>query len=163
MPHAEPPASLGGVNLHVNDGLFSPSEVALMRVSRTDEPLDVLRERYQADGYVFLKGLIPRGDVLKAREAYFASLAHTGVLRPGTVNVEGIFNSTKAPTDYPGIGAGQDALERSPLAAAFVIHASTIKHDAQGRIRVGTDLRFVDSSRPWDTRWDKHYEMGDGV
>ncbi|POS79079.1 phytanoyl-CoA hydroxylase [Diaporthe helianthi] len=333
MPHAEPPTppSLDGVNLHVNDGLFSPSEVAQMRVSRADQPLDVLRERYQADGYVFLKGLLARDDVLKAREAYFAGLAHTGVLKPGTTNVEGIFDSAKPATDYPGIGAGQDALEMSPVAAAFVdgalaqhtawwywneegrgfaqnpalrefverftgwgdkalpvkrtllrnntpgnraigvhydqsflrygeptaltawvpmgdismegggliyledgvklgeeienefsrkakeagmsdeemrnafnsnmmstgflcdgplefgrkhgrrwlatayeagdvvlhqshaIHASTINHDARGRIRVGTDLRFVDSSRPWDTRWDKHYEMGDGV
>jgi hypothetical protein len=104
----------------VNDGLFSPSEVAQMRVSRPDEPLDVLRERYQADGYVFLKGLLPRDDVLKAREAYFASLAHTGVLKPGTTNVEGIFDNAKPPTDYPGIGAGQDALERSTVAAQFV-------------------------------------------
>ncbi|KAH8765404.1 hypothetical protein F5883DRAFT_99655 [Diaporthe sp. PMI_573] len=333
MPHAEPtaPPSLNGASLYVNDGLFSPSEVAQMRVSRPDEPLDVLRERYQADGYVFLKGLLPRDDVLKAREAYFASLAHTGVLKPGTTNVEGIFDNAKPPTDYPGIGAGQDALERSTVAAQFVdgalaqhtaawywneegkgftqhpalrgfvekftgwgdktlpvkrtllrnntpgnraigvhydqsflrygeptaltawvpmgdisiegggliyledgvrlgeeienefsrkakeagmsdeemrnafnsnmmstgflcdgpqefgrqygrrwlatayeagdvvlhqshaIHASTINHDPQGRIRVGTDLRFVDSSRPWDKRWDKHYEIGDGV
>lgn len=91
-----------------------------MRVSRADEPLDVLRERYEADGYVFLKGLLPRDDVLKAREAYFASLAHTGVLKPGTTHVEGIFDGAKPPTDYPGIGAGQDALERSPVAAEFV-------------------------------------------
>lgn len=91
-----------------------------MRVSRADEPLDVLRERYQADGYVFVKGLLPRDDVLRAREAYFASLAHTGVLKPGTTHVEGIFDGAKPPTDYPGIGAGQDALEKSPVAAQFV-------------------------------------------
>lgn len=30
------------------------------------------------------------------------------------------------------------------------IHASTINHDKEGRIRLGTDLRFVNSSRPWD-------------
>lgn len=44
MPHAEPPAppSLQGVNLYVSDGLFSPLDVAQMRVSRPDEPLDVL-------------------------------------------------------------------------------------------------------------------------
>ncbi|KAK2614128.1 hypothetical protein N8I77_000981 [Diaporthe amygdali] len=333
MPHAEPPAqpSLHGANLYVNDGLFSPSEVAQMRVSHPDEPLDVLRDRYYTDGHLFLKGLLPRADVLKAREAYFANLAHTGVLKPGTSNEEGIFDDSKPPTDYPGIGAGQDALEKSTVAAQFVdaalaqhtaewywneagkgftqhpalrefverftgwgdktlpvkrtllrnntpgnkaigvhydqsflrygeptavtawvpmgdiglegggliyledgvklgeeiendfsakakaagmsdeemrnafnsnmmstgflcdgpqefgrkygrrwlatayeagdvvlhqshaIHASTMNFDPAGKIRVGTDLRFVDSSRRWDKRWDKHYEIGDGV
>lgn len=43
------------------------------------------------------------------------------------------------------------------------IHASTINYDPENRIRLGTDLRFVDSSRPWDTRWNKHYEFDDGV
>lgn len=43
------------------------------------------------------------------------------------------------------------------------IHASTINTDPEGSIRVGTDLRFVDSSRPWDTRWNNHFEFGDGV
>ena len=31
------------------------------------------------------------------------------------------------------------------------IHASTINHDTNNVIRLGTDLRFVDSTRPWDT------------
>lgn len=43
------------------------------------------------------------------------------------------------------------------------IHASTINNDPEGRIRVGTDLRFVDSSRPWDSRWNKHFDFGDGL
>ena len=30
------------------------------------------------------------------------------------------------------------------------IHASTMNYDPDNIIRVGTDLRFVDSSRPWD-------------
>lgn len=43
------------------------------------------------------------------------------------------------------------------------IHASTINHDPENRIRLGTDLRFVDKSRRWDTRWSKDYTFGDGV
>jgi len=43
------------------------------------------------------------------------------------------------------------------------IHASTINHDPEDRIRLGTDLRFVDGLRPWDTRWSKDYTFGDGV
>ena len=32
----------------------------------------------------------------------------------------------------------------------FQIHASTMNYDPRNVIRVGTDLRFVDKSRPWD-------------
>lgn len=31
------------------------------------------------------------------------------------------------------------------------IHASTMNYDPDNVIRVGTDLRFVDASKPWDT------------
>jgi hypothetical protein len=30
------------------------------------------------------------------------------------------------------------------------IHASTMNYDPRNVIRVGTDLRFVDASKPWD-------------
>lgn len=40
---------------------------------------------------------------------------------------------------------------RRLLANQDKIHASTINHDPDGRIRLGTDLRFVNSARPWDT------------
>lgn len=49
------------------------------------------------------------------------------------------------------------------LHTSYTIHASTMNYDPNNVIRVGTDLRFVDSSKPWDTRWDKHYEFDDGV
>jgi len=43
------------------------------------------------------------------------------------------------------------------------IHASTINNDPDNVIRLATDLRFVDSSRPYDTRWTNYYQVGDGV
>ena len=43
------------------------------------------------------------------------------------------------------------------------IHASTINRDTDNKIRLGTDLRFVNQSRPWDTRWVNDYAFGDGV
>lgn len=33
----------------------------------------------------------------------------------------------------------------------YKIHASTINYDPENVIRLGTDLRYVDQSRPWDT------------
>ncbi|KAI5924117.1 hypothetical protein F4810DRAFT_719378 [Camillea tinctor] len=113
MPKADspPPAiqpTIEGVPLHVNDGLLAPEEVALLRVSYPSEPLDVLRQRYETEGYVFLKGLIPRSEVLSARESYFQSMAPTGVLAPGSAPVEGLFDPAADPANYPGIGAGAD-------------------------------------------------------
>ncbi|KAH6689470.1 hypothetical protein F5X68DRAFT_274636 [Plectosphaerella plurivora] len=46
---------------------------------------------------------------------------------------------------------------------AYAIHASTINHDKNNIIRLGTDLRYVDSSRPWDTRWSNILRNGDGL
>ncbi|KAK6223571.1 phytanoyl-CoA hydroxylase [Colletotrichum tabaci] len=343
MPHAESlhatsPPTINGVHLHVNDDLLSPDEVELLVQSRPTDDLDVLREQYRQNGYLLVKGLIPREDVLSARESYFRSLAPSGVIKPGTSPRDGIFDDAKSPADYPGIGAGsvknaapgetdQSALFTSaalrahteawyagsddgatrgfcnhPALAAFVarltgwgadntlavkrtllrnntpgnraigvhydqsfmrygeptsmtawvpmgdvrlegggliylrdgerlgeqmedefaakaraagmsdeetrnafnanmmatgflsegpadfgrrygkrwmvsayeagdvvfhsahmIHASTKNYDPEGRIRLGTDLRFVDKRRPWDTRWDKHYSFNDGV
>lgn len=114
MPHATespPPAagaqpSLDGKYLYTNDGIFQADEVAPLPPSYPDEPLETLRARYDRDGYIFLKGIIPREDVLKAREAYFRGVAHSEVLKPGTEPVEGIFDPEKKARDYPGIGAG---------------------------------------------------------
>ncbi|EAT91293.2 hypothetical protein SNOG_01644 [Parastagonospora nodorum SN15] len=292
--------------------------------------MDEIRQRYSEDGYVLLKGLLPREDVLKAREEYFKMLRPSGVLKPGTEPVDGIFDSEKDSSDYPGIGAGavggngrpgaetaetfvnlaleahyaewyketfckhpalkdfiarmtgwgadtlgirrsllrnntpgnkaigvhydqiflrhgeptsvtawvpmgdigltgggliylenghtlgreieadfarkaaesgltddearnafnQNMLSTGLLADGpkeysdtfqkrwlvtsyeagdvvlhnpFAIHASTLNFDPNNVIRVGTDLRFVDASKPWDTRWDHDYQFGDGV
>ncbi|UKZ74720.1 hypothetical protein TrVFT333_002390 [Trichoderma virens FT-333] len=341
MPHSKVPTTasshtIHGVQLHVNDGLLAPTDVCEMRISYPTEPINELYRRYKDDGYVLLKGLLPRQDVFAAREAYFASLASTGILQPGTAAVDGIFNSSASTSDYPGIGAssldvktdtnnpagrfveaavkthtepwyngsekdgiagfcnhpilrdfvanivgwGKDILtvrrtllrnntpgnraigvhydqifmrygeptavtawvpigdvriegggliyleggdqvgremeeefsrkakaagmsdqetrnafnanmtstgflSESPrefardrgrkwLVSAYeagdvvlhtphMIHASTINHDPEGRIRLGTDLRFVNSKRPWDKRWDKDFALGDGL
>lgn len=110
MPHASSPErdvpSFEGQKLYVNDGLLKPEQVGALRQSSPDMPLEELRRRYNDDGYVFLKGLLPKEDVLKAREEYFSMLAPSGVLKPGTQPVEGIFDVDKNPADYPGIGAG---------------------------------------------------------
>jgi phytanoyl-CoA hydroxylase len=110
MPHALLPEriepSFNGEKLYVNDGLLHPEQVGALKPSSPDLPLEELRRRYNVDGYVFLKGLLPREDVLKAREEYFQMLAPSGVLKPGTEAVDGIFDDAKDAADFPGIGAG---------------------------------------------------------
>lgn len=45
-----------------------------------------------------------------------------------------------------------------------MIHASGVNRDPLGRIRLATDLRFADSSAPFDHRWAyKYFEPGDGL
>ncbi|KAM0326493.1 hypothetical protein ACHAPQ_007676 [Fusarium lateritium] len=338
MPHAQSATpTIDNVQLHVNDDLLSPTEVSKLQPSNPNEPLDVLYQRYITNGYLLVKGLLPREDVLAAREAYFKSMAPSDVLKPGTEPVDGIFNDIADPADYPGIGAGsgknskpgdtnksevfvnaalkahtepwysgsedgsvrgfcnhpalkdfvarltgwgdstlpvrrtllrnntpgnkaigvhydqsfmrygeptavtawvpmgdikldgggliylegsealgaeiegdfakkakeagmsdeemRNAFNSNMMSTGFLadgpadfgkqhgrkwlvseyeagdvvfhtphmIHASTINHDAENRIRLGTDLRFVNSTRPWDTRWSKDFEFGDGV
>ena len=67
----------------------------------------------------------------------------------------------------------QSLLNWTRLSFIAKIHASTINHDEGGAIRLGTDLRFVDSSKPWDAvgsspskskpllTWE--LEMGQGI
>jgi phytanoyl-CoA hydroxylase len=107
MPHAQSATpTIDNVELHVNDDLLAPTEVSKLQPSYPNEPLDVLYQRYITNGYLLVKGLLPRDDVLAAREAYFKSMAPSDVLKPGTEPVDGIFNDIADPADYPGIGAG---------------------------------------------------------
>lgn len=92
--------------LYVNDGKLQPHQIAILRPSRLDEPIEKLRGQFQEYGYLFLKGLLPREEVLKARQEYFKLISPSGVLAPGTALVEGIFDTSKNISDFPGIGAG---------------------------------------------------------
>ncbi|KAI0376773.1 hypothetical protein F5Y04DRAFT_265724 [Hypomontagnella monticulosa] len=118
MPHAtiSPPST----PLYVNDGLLGSEQVGYLNPSYPDEPLDDLRRRYERDGYLFLKSLLPREDVLKAREAYFTLLEPSGVLAPGTSPVDGIFDDRKDKLDFPGIGAGSTDANGRPRGGLFV-------------------------------------------
>jgi phytanoyl-CoA hydroxylase len=121
MPHTQSPErdepSFNGEKLFVNDGLLRSDQVAQLKQSSPDMSMDELRRRYAEDGYLFLRGLLPREDVLKAREEYFKMLSPSGVLKPGTRPVEGIFDSDKDAADYPGIGAGAAGGNGRPGAA----------------------------------------------
>jgi len=143
MPHVTtPPTSSTNAQeipkLFVNDGpLTNPGR---LRPSDPSLPLEELRARYNEDGYLFLKGLLPRADVLKAREAYFSYLSSTGVLKPGTKPVEGIFDTSKDIAQYPGIGAGAVGGNGHPGE-----HAATF-----------VDLALKAHAEPWYTNFCQH-------
>jgi len=110
-----------GRQLAVNDGALTSTNSAFLRESDLTLPIEDLRARYDADGYLFLKHLLPREEVLEVRKRYFEFLASTGVLKDGTAPVEGIFNPAKPPEEFPGIGSGISA--KGARAEEFVSRA----------------------------------------
>ena len=112
-------------DLFVNDGKLCPSQIGLLNASSPDLPMTELRHRFEEDGYLLLKGLLPRDTVQKAREEYFKFLAPSGLLKPGTNPVQGIFDSSKDRDQFPGIGSGAAGGNGHPgsHAAVFVDRA----------------------------------------
>jgi phytanoyl-CoA hydroxylase len=51
-----------------NQGIIEDHHIGWLRPTAKDSPLSEIRKRLQEDGYVFVKGLIPREDVMKTRE-----------------------------------------------------------------------------------------------
>jgi phytanoyl-CoA hydroxylase len=127
-PLSEKP-TIDGVPLYVNDGLLAPDEVKPLRPSYPSEPLEELCKRYAEDGYVFLKGLLPREDVNSARGCYFQRLQPCGVIDPDSDPREGIFNASGAVADYPGVGveagSGAPATSNEELFTELALKAHT--------------------------------------
>ena len=69
-------------------------------------------------------------------------MLESGVLTDGPAEFARTYKRRWLVTDYE---AGDVVLHSS-----YMIHASTVNHDPNNIIRLATDLRFVDSSRPWD-------------
>jgi hypothetical protein len=138
--------------LFVNDGPLQSSEVGLLHVSFPDEPLSDLQERYERDGYLFLKGLLPRDDVLKAREAYFKFLAPSGVLAPHTSAVEGIFDASKPVSQFPGIGAGIVEGEQSETFTRLALEAHSQEWYTEDLCQHPAILDFVAKFTRWNEK-----------
>jgi ectoine hydroxylase-related dioxygenase (phytanoyl-CoA dioxygenase family) len=68
----------------------SPRRMGWLRPSSADEPFGELKARFERDGYLYLKGFLPREAVLEQRRRAFAHLNLAGLLKPGTDPVLGI-------------------------------------------------------------------------
>jgi ectoine hydroxylase-related dioxygenase (phytanoyl-CoA dioxygenase family) len=80
--------------LRSNGQLLDTSPARLGRLAPSDpaEPLPTLRARFDAAGYLWLKGFLPRSDVLDFRRRFFSAFLDTGLLRPGSDPVEGLWS-----------------------------------------------------------------------
>lgn len=96
----------------------------------------------------------------ETKNAFNQNMLSTGLLADGPREYSDTFDRRWLVTNYE---AG-DVVLHNPFAVGTLqfeltyilanssqIHASTMNHDPNNVIRVGTDLRFVDGSKPWDT------------
>lgn len=80
-----PPLHAGG---HTLDG--SPRRLGWLRPSDPAEAFETLASRFRQDGYLYLKGFLPRDAVLEQRRRSLSHLDLAGLLAPGTDPVLGV-------------------------------------------------------------------------
>ncbi|KAK4972543.1 hypothetical protein LTR66_011309 [Elasticomyces elasticus] len=120
--------------LRSNYGNYIDStSVGWMRPTPIDTSVEEMRRRFDEDGYLFVKSVMPREDVLDMRQHYFEHLSPTGILKPGTSPRDGIFDPDEEPIAHNGVG-GTDLPEdqerqnklttahTSPIYLAFLEH-----------------------------------------
>lgn len=92
--------------LAANSGHVPHSQLGWLRPTSPDTPIDEMRQRLETDNYLFLKGVLPREDVLKMRSHYFTQYKDTEMLDPNANPGEGIYNPDSDPETHRGIGGG---------------------------------------------------------
>lgn len=126
-----------------NQGVIKNEHIQRLRPTPKDTPISEIRKRLKEDGYIFMKGLIPREDVLNLRKqyafpllsfshfprrvnahitSYFQHWGDTSLLQPGTSPQDGIFNSSENPLHHGGIGAGDLPLSEKEVEALISSH-----------------------------------------
>ena len=141
------------------------------------DDIDELRRRIAADGYLFIRGLIDRNAVLKARRVVLEHLREQHALVDGTPLMEGVM-----PRAGRSAGAGRTDVDRDRTEGWFsedpeeissrfggrwltadvragdivtlglyTLHGSTT--NTTNRFRISCDVRFQPASEPMDERW----------
>lgn len=77
--------------LHSSGGTIEVEAIGKLRPTYLDTPLQEIQKRYNEDGYVWLKGLLPPEDVWETRKNYFEFLAPTGLIKQGTDPKDGVY------------------------------------------------------------------------
>ncbi|OBT61627.1 hypothetical protein VE03_08862 [Pseudogymnoascus sp. 23342-1-I1] len=105
-----------------NQGVIKNEHIQRLRPTPKDTPISEIRKRLKEDGYIFMKGLIPREDVLNLRKHYFQHWGETALLEPGTSPQDGIFNTSENPLHHGGIGAGDLPLSAKEVETLISSH-----------------------------------------
>jgi ectoine hydroxylase-related dioxygenase (phytanoyl-CoA dioxygenase family) len=90
-----------------------PERLGWLNPSDPAAPLQSLRELYHQQGYLWLKGVLPRRKVLDFRRRFFQEFAHTGLVREGSDLEEGLYS-----------GGGEDRVAINKTLSGFVRSAA---------------------------------------
>jgi ectoine hydroxylase-related dioxygenase (phytanoyl-CoA dioxygenase family) len=71
----------------------APERLGWLVPSPADRPVRQLWDQFRAQGYLWLKGLLDREEVLDFRRRYFTAFASIGMLAPGSDPLEGIHSA----------------------------------------------------------------------
>ena len=110
--------------LAANEGHVPQSQLGWLKPTSIDTPLPEMRRRLEEDNYLFLKGVIPREDVLEMRSDYFSQYTHTGLLDPAADPALGIYDPSEDPATHLGIGGG-DPTDQAELQILVDAHHKT--------------------------------------
>jgi ectoine hydroxylase-related dioxygenase (phytanoyl-CoA dioxygenase family) len=71
---------------------MQPQRLGWLEPTDPSLPLPRLREQYQAQGYLWLKGILPRDKVLAFRRRYFKAFQEIGLVRRDSDPIDGIYS-----------------------------------------------------------------------
>ncbi|MGN6101510.1 MAG: phytanoyl-CoA dioxygenase family protein [Devosia sp.] len=94
MTAARPAGPLPQLSSNGHRMSTAPDRLGYLAPSHAAEGIAVLRERFNAEGYLWMKGFLKREDVLEFRRSVFTAFADTGLIRPGTDPRDGIYSGT---------------------------------------------------------------------
>ncbi|EXJ75082.1 uncharacterized protein A1O5_01778 [Cladophialophora psammophila CBS 110553] len=103
---SRPDTKLLPPNVRAIQGSIPQSMLGWLRETSSEAPIEEIRRRLFEDEYVFVKGLLPRDDVLKTREHYFSQFKSLGLQKPDTDPMDGIYNMAEDISLHNGIGGG---------------------------------------------------------
>lgn len=84
-----------------NDFILPLEKVGQLEPTEPKKSLAALREQYEAQGYLWLKGILPRAEVLAFRRRVFAAFSEAGLLMPGTDAQDGIYSGQEITPGKP--------------------------------------------------------------
>lgn len=84
-----------------NGFALSPERVGRLEATLPNQSRAALHEQYEAQGYLWLKGILPRDEVLAFRRRVFAAFADAGLIADGSDPVDGIFSGSEITQGKP--------------------------------------------------------------
>ncbi len=70
----------------------SPDRLSWLTPSDPHQPIDKLRTQYKEQGYLWLKGILDRQNVLDFRRRFFEAFIDSGLLAEGSSPVDGVYS-----------------------------------------------------------------------